>query len=152
MQLNHRNKTQISAFVLAVVGSTVAAIQLLNIQKPAMAGESIRQCMRELIGDGISETNAAIACRGQRGSNRGNYRNRQRYLELQARSGPTPEGRWRYSAPGVPYDAMLRAGCQNISGDDWRCPTPKLRVYVQNHRATFIQLPQLPELPPLAPF
>ncbi len=90
----------------------------MQLSQPAMARETVRQCMQDLIDDGISETNAAIACRGQRGNNRGDNRNRDRYLELQARSGPTVEGRWRYSAPGVPDDAMRRAGCEHIKGDD----------------------------------
>lgn len=145
MQLKLRNNTRISVLVLALVGSAVASMQLLILQKPAIARESVRRCIQDLIDDGISETNAAIACRGQRDNDWRNYRNRDNYrdsdgnLELRARSGPTPEGRWRYSAPGVPYDAMIRAGCQNVSGDDWRCPTPRLRVDVQS-RVRFLEL------------
>jgi hypothetical protein len=63
------------------------------------------------------------------------YRNRNQrvqYIELRARSGRTSEGRWRYSASGVPHDAMRRAGCQHISGDDWRCATPRIRVQITN--------------------
>lgn len=124
----------------------------MQLSQPAMASKTVRQCMQDLIDDGISEANAAIACRGQQGNNRGNNRNRDRYLELQARSGPTVEGRWRYSAPGVPDDAMRRVGCEHIKGDDWRCPTSRLQVYLQNDRKSFIQLPQPPAPPPIFPF
>ncbi|MBD2451608.1 hypothetical protein H6G76_31720 [Nostoc sp. FACHB-152] len=137
MQLNRKNYTYLSVLVLAVAGTTGASMQL---SQPARAGESVRECIQALIDDGISETNAAIACRGQRNSNWDNYKNGSTYLELRARSGPTPEGRWRYSAPGVPYDVMQRAGCQNVSGDDWRCPTRKLRVYVHNHQPQYLEL------------
>lgn len=153
MQLNRRNYTCISVLLLGVIGS---AVQLSN---PVMAGESIRLCMRDLMNDSISETNAAIACRHQqdshqRDSNWGKYRNRNRgrYLDLQARSGPTPEGRWRYSAPGVPYDAMRRAGCEHIKADDWRCPTRRLQVDVHNDYGSFIQFPQPPEPAIIFPF
>ncbi|BAZ36642.1 hypothetical protein NIES4101_25610 (plasmid) [Calothrix sp. NIES-4101] len=149
MQVNRRHYSYISMLVLAVVGSAGASMQL---SQPAIASETVRQCMQDLIDDGISEANAAIACRGRRNRDWGNYRNRNRYLELRARSGPTPEGRWRYSAPGVPYDAMRRAGCENVRGDDWRCPTPRLRVYVQNHHGSYMQFPQPPQPPAIFPF
>ncbi|MGH1394049.1 MAG: hypothetical protein ACRAVC_08440 [Trichormus sp.] len=56
--------------------------------------------------------------------------NRIEYIEIRPRSGSTLEGRWRYSAPGVPDDAMQREGCEHISRDDWRCATPTIRVPV----------------------
>lgn len=61
-----------------------------------------------------------------------NRRGRIRYIELRARSGRTSEGRWRYYAPqNVSYDAMQKAGCEHITGNDWRCYRPKIRVYVR---------------------
>lgn len=62
--------------------------------------------------------------------NRSSRRVRGRFIELRARSGPTPEGSWRYSAPGVPYNAMQRAGCQHIFGNEWRCASQRIRVQI----------------------
>ncbi|TAF12188.1 MAG: hypothetical protein EAZ77_00370 [Nostocales cyanobacterium] len=137
MQLNRRKYTCLSVLALAAFGSAVTWMQLTT---PAIAGESIQRCMRSLMNDGITETNAAIACRDQRDQDWSNDRNRDESLELRARSGPTVEGRWRYSTPGVPDDAMIRAGCEKINRDDWRCNSSRLRVFFQNHHSQNIEL------------
>ncbi|QLE55791.1 hypothetical protein [Nostoc sp. TCL26-01] len=82
-------------------------------------------------GRGRDENNGRRV-RGRDGNNGRRVRGRRggRYIELRARSGPTPEGRWRYTASGIPYEAMSRAGCQQISGDDWRCTTRRIRVQI----------------------
>ncbi|AFY45937.1 hypothetical protein Nos7524_0008 [Nostoc sp. PCC 7524] len=149
MPLKLKHITNTSILVLVSVGSAIATTELLMPQQPALAQKSVGQCIQNLRNRGVSGREAARICRNRRGGYWDDYRGRGQYIELQARSGPTLEGRWRYSAPGVPYNAMTRAGCQQISGDDWRCPTPRIRVQTQdgwgqypgqNERGRFIEL------------
>ncbi|AUT02163.1 hypothetical protein CLI64_18220 [Nostoc sp. CENA543] len=162
MFLKLKNIANASIFALASLGSAIASTELLLPQQPAFAEESLGNCIQDLRDRGVSTRDAARICRYRRDRNdrddrydrdddddrdnrydvydrddwEGNRdrRGRGRYIELRARSGPTPEGRWRYSAPGIPYEAMQRAGCQNVSGDDWRCPSRRIRVQIRDER------------------
>jgi hypothetical protein len=152
MQLQMTNKAFGSILSLVVLGSAVAGIDVLIAQQPTLAQyprTPETPCLPVPINTDFSESQ--LACYSQinhddddyYGRNRHNYRDHYRggrSIELRARSGPTPEGRWRYTAPNVPYDAMQRAGCQNVSGDDWRCPTPRIRVEVLRNQERFLEL------------
>ncbi|WP_052754369.1 hypothetical protein [Calothrix sp. 336/3] len=134
---------------LGILGASSILYSLTIVHQPAKAEESLAECIRNLMNEGISEQSAAIACRrderderdepGER-DERDEWRRDDNFVELRAKSGPTPEGRWRYDSSGIPDDAMSRAGCERVGWNDWRCPTRRIRVQVLDKNYRTVEL------------
>lgn len=115
--------------ILAIVGHGFSP------QSACAQTSSYQDCVADLIALGVSPDVAAQQCNNPQSAGT-SCAERLMFQTAQATSGPTPEGRWRFSTVGDRSGEDMRAaGCSNeapFSSSPWRCPTQTMRIQVMD--------------------
>jgi hypothetical protein len=123
-----------TGIITSLIPISLALLGFAPLQS-ASAQSAVLQCMQELISNGISEANAAIACSQQQGSvawKDTECVDRFMYRELRGRLS-SDVGGYRYSVPSeVSYDALTAAGMSKDDAFGWFAATPTVRVEVMS--------------------
>lgn len=140
--MNLKTKALIAITSLLPIAGAFIFIEGLS-HTPVFAQSDLQTCIRSLVSEGVSPDKAADICSQQPSEepSKGPANQcieKEMYKTFQAESGPTPEGRWRYSTYSRPVDGLSVnfPGCELISpfigNPSWRCPTQTMRVQVHS--------------------
>ncbi|TVQ19546.1 MAG: hypothetical protein EA367_11370 [Leptolyngbya sp. DLM2.Bin15] len=104
----------------------------------AACAQTYQECVAGLVALGVSPDVAATQC-SQQGGNSATCLDRLMYVNVQANSGPTEIGEWRFDVVQGPEDgsAMRSSGCRTVGFagmGGWRCPNQTMRFQVMTAR------------------
>lgn len=123
-----------SGIITSLIPVTIAFLGFAPLQS-ASAQSAVMQCMQELLSNGISEANAAIACSQQQGSvawGDAECLDRLMYREFRGRLS-SDVGGYKYEIPSeISYNALSAAGMSKDDALGWFAATPTVRVGVMS--------------------